>query len=288
MILTIFTPTYNRRDKLLRLYESLKHQSCNVFEWLVVDDGSTDNTEELIDSLIKENKIKIKYVKQNNSGKHVAHNTALNYAEGDFFFCVDSDDWVKEGFIDKFVKEISNLQCHGVIAYKIDTKENLLSKVFPKQLQESSLFDLSYIYDCSGEFSIIIKTSIARAYKFPVFENEKFLGESVIYDQIGEKYKFRLMEQVATVCEYQEDGLTINYNMLMKQNPSGFCLYYMQRIDLSYSYIKKICFAGKYHCFKIMSKNKNLNYLGKNRILVCVTKPLGVLFWIYYKLIRGF
>lgn len=288
MILTIFTPTYNRSDKLSRVYESLKCRNCNAFEWLIVDDGSTDDTEEVVNCFLKENKMSIKYVKQDNSGKHVAHNTALDYAEGEFFFCVDSDDWIKEGFIDRFVEEISNSECYGFIAYKMDTSGNLLSGVFPKQLKESSLFDLSEVYHCNGEFSIIIKTDIAKAYKFPVFKNEKFAGENLIYDKIGKQYKFKLMNQVATVCEYQKDGLTVNYSLLMKQNPSSFCLYYMQRIDLTHSYIQRICLAGKYHCFKIFSKNKNLHYLGKNRVLIWITKPLGSLFWLYYKLIRGF
>ena len=86
MILTIFTPTYNRQDKLSRVYESLRCQNSALFEWLIVDDGSEDSTEKLVDSFIKEKKIPIKYIKQNNGGKHVAYNTALNYAEGEYFF----------------------------------------------------------------------------------------------------------------------------------------------------------------------------------------------------------
>lgn len=288
MILTIFTPTYNRCDKISRVYESLKGQNHNFFEWLIVDDGSTDDTEAVVNSFLKENEISIKYVKQKNSGKHVAHNTALNHAAGEFFFCVDSDDWIKKGFISKLAEKTASLECHGFIAYKMDAVGKLLSDVFPKQLKESSLFDLSEVYHCNGEFSIIIKTDIAKAYPFPIFENENFMGESIIYDQISKIYKFKLLDQVATICEYQEDGLTGNYNMLMKQNPSGFCLYYMQRIDLTDSLGQRICFAGKYNCFKLLSKNTSLRYSGNNRMLIWLTKPLGGLFWIYYKLARGF
>ena len=288
MILTIFTPTYNRCDKISRVYESLKSQNRDIFEWLIVDDGSTDDTETLINSFLKENKISIKYIKQNNGGKHVAHNTALNYAEGTFFFCVDSDDWIKEGFIDRFAKEISSSDCYGLIAYKTDAAGKLLSETFPVQVKESSIFDLSEAYHCNGEFSIIIKTDIAKAYKFPVFENEKFMGENIIYDKMSEKYKFKLLNQIATVCEYQEDGLTANYNQLMKKNPSGFCLFFMQRVDLTYSPIQKVILAGKYNCFKLLSKNPGLHYSGNNRLLIWLTKPLGSLFWVYYKLTRGF
>ncbi len=288
MILTIFTPTYNRRNKLSRVYESLKCQSCDSFEWLIVDDGSVDDTEELVNSFRKENKIQIKYIKQNNGGKHTAHNTALNYAQGEFFFCIDSDDYMRDGFINDFIKKTQEIDCDGFIAYKIDVNGKLLSDKFPAQLKESSLFELSEVYHCNGEFSFIVKTAIAKRYKFPVFKNEKFMVESVIYDKISEKYKFKLMNEVATICEYQKDGLTANYTMLLKRNPSGFCLYHMQRIDLTSSYRKRICIAGKYNCFKILSKNKDLKYSGKNKMLVFATKPLGSLFWLYYKVIRGF
>ena len=134
MILTIFTPTYNRQDKLSRVYESLRCQNSALFEWLIVDDGSEDSTEKLVDSFIKEKKIPIKYIKQNNGGKHVAYNTALNYAEGEYFFCVDSDDWIEDDFIDKFNEEILSMAGDGYIAYKIDSYGKLLSDEFPKQL----------------------------------------------------------------------------------------------------------------------------------------------------------
>lgn len=288
MIITIFTPTYNRQDKLFRLYESLKSQKNNDFEWLIIDDGSQDNTEEVVNSFIEEKKITIKYIKQSNGGKHTAYNTALNYATGEYFFCIDSDDWLNENFINKFIKEIVESESYGYIAYKTDSDGNLLSKKFPKDLVETTLFDLSEVYGCSGEFSIILKTNIAKKFKFPIFKNEKFIGESVVYDRIGEQYQFTLMKEIATICEYQNDGLTVNYNHIMKKNPSGFCLYYMQRIDLTHPLFKKLVISGKFHAFKLFSKNKNINYNGKNKMFVLFAKPLGVLFFIYYKIVRGF
>lgn len=288
MIVTIFTPTYNRRDKIGRLYNSLKSQSCKDFEWLIIDDGSTDDTSELIHSFIEEKEVLIKYIKQSNGGKHTAYNTALTYAEGKYFFCIDSDDWISDDFIKKLLEEDENNNYNGFIAYKSDSKNQLLSKVFPDQVKECSLIELSDTYCCKGEFSIIIRNDIAKNYKFPVFKGEKFIGENVVYDKIGENYKFKLLHQIATICEYQEDGLTNNYNDLMKKNPSGFCLYYMQRIDLTHTLIKKIIFAGKYNCFKIYCQNKDLRYCGKDKILVFCTKPIGWIFWGYYKIRRGF
>lgn len=288
MLLTIFTPTYNRKNKIGRLYDSLKNQTNKSFEWLIIDDGSNDGTDKLIQNYIKEREIDIKYVRQDNGGKHVAYNTALNYVKGKYFFCVDSDDWIS----DEFVKELSNKSedkdYEGFIAYKSNSKNELLSKMFPPKIEKCSILDLSKTYHCEGEFSIIIRSDIARNYKFPVFKNEKFIGENVIYDRISEKYRFKLINKIATICEYQEDGLTNNYTDLMKQNPSGFCLYYMQRIDLVNSFIEKVSMAGKYNCFKRICNNQNIKYCGKNSALVYCTKPLGWLFWGYYKVKRGF
>lgn len=288
MLITIFTPTYNRKEQIKRLYNSLKNQSYKDFEWLIVDDGSTDDTSELVHDFVEEKAILIKYIKQSNGGKHTAYNTALNYAEGKYFFCIDSDDWIGDNFLEKLSKESKYKDCAGFIAYKCNSKNELLSKKFPRQVEECSLFNLSEKYHCEGEFSIIIRSNIAKKYKFPVFDNEKFIGENVVYDKLSEKYKFRLLAERATICEYQEDGLTDNYADLMKKNPSGFCLYYMQRIDLSCSFITKINMAGRYNCFRIFCNNKKLKYSGKNKMLVFYSKPLGWLFWIYYKVVRGF
>ena len=101
MLITIFTPTYNRKEQIKRLYNSLKNQSYKDFEWLIVDDGSTDDTSELVHDFVEEKAILIKYIKQSNGGKHTAYNTALNYAEGKYFFCIDSDDWIGDNFLEK-------------------------------------------------------------------------------------------------------------------------------------------------------------------------------------------
>ena len=90
--LTIFTPTYNRANTLGRLYESLKIQSNQDFEWLIVDDGSSDDTQALIDSFIEEQILSIRYIKQSNAGKQAAWNNAVLNAQGEFFCGVDSDD----------------------------------------------------------------------------------------------------------------------------------------------------------------------------------------------------
>ena len=97
-----------------------------------------------------------------------------------------------------------------------------------------------------------------------------------------------LIPETVTLCEYQMDGLTNNLNRLMKGNPGGFCLYYMQRIDLEHNLRKKIITAGKYNCFRRLAKGNKSKYLGRHKIIVLATKLEGLAFYLYYKIARGF
>ena len=289
MKLTIFTPTYNRSKTLKRLYKSLLLQSCTNFEWLIIDDGSTDNTKEVIENFISEQKIHIRYYHQTNGGKHIAYNFALEVAKGEYFFCVDSDDWLNEGTINNLFKTTKTLECNQfIVAYKSDSSNKLLSDNFPEKIQRTSLKKLYFKYKCHGEFSFVFPTALARRFPFPVFEGEKFVTEDIIYDQIDKNATALLLPQVLTICEYQPEGLTSNIISIIKNNPAGFCLYFMQRIDVQPSLKNKIITAGKYNCFKVLAKKQKTKYTGKYKTLVFLTVPLGIIFWCFYKIFRKF
>lgn len=289
MRLTIFTPTYNRADKLDRLYQSLRRQSCLGFEWLIVDDGSTDGTGAVVSAFQSgAEDFPIRYFRQENGGKHRAYNKALEKAEGDYFFCVDSDDWLAEDAVEHILNACEGLNDRLFIAaYKQDEQGKRLSTEFPG-IRECTLRELSDKYRCGGEYSLIFPTALARSFPFPVFDGEKFMGEAVVYDRIGAVADVRLLPQVITVCEYQEDGLSNNLNRIMQRNPAGYCLYFMQRIDLAPSLKERIITAGKYHCFCSFAGEQQSEYTGKYKLLVKLTKPLGALFRVYYVRKRGF
>lgn len=120
-LLTIFTPTYNRINELERLYSSLISQTDFRFEWLIVDDGSTDDTENMVVSWLDTSPFPIRYIKQPNSGKHVAHNLGATEASGEYFICVNSDDWLEPNAVETILHDITAL----------DTEEGLL---YPKLL----------------------------------------------------------------------------------------------------------------------------------------------------------
>lgn len=286
-MLTVFTPTFNRSTKLKRVYESLLSQSAENFEWLIVDDGSTDDTYMIVKGF-STNKFPIRYYKKVNGGKHTAYNLALEYANGEFLLCVDSDDWLSENAVKIISQSLSKEKANILMAYKMGQNGKLLSNPFPIGVNRAGILDLAHYYKCTGEFSLIFRTEYAKKYPFPVFTGERFITESVVYDRMFVSEKAFLLPEIITVCEYQNDGLTNNFNEIMKKNPKGYCLYFMQRIDAEISIRKRISTIGKYHCFYIMSKGEKNKYNGKYKLLVHLLSPLGWIAYFYYKWVRGF
>lgn len=288
MMLTIFTPTYNRADKLERIFISLCKQNCLDFEWLIIDDGSTDHTQDVVKSFMKAAPFSIRYCFQNNGGKHRAYNRALMLARGEFLFCVDSDDWLPEHavrYIEAASKDLISKQY--IVAYKLDEKGRQLSGEFP-DAPVTSIRELDEKYRCNGEFSLVFPMGLARQYPFPEFDGERFITESVVYDRIDLAAQPKLLPKTLTICEYQSEGLTNNLNKIMKNNPAGYCLFFVQRIDIQSSFVKRVICAGKYQCFCLFAGNKKTTYNGRHRFLVTLSTPVGWAFACYYKWRRGF
>ena len=287
MMLTVFTPAYNRAETLPRLYRSLCDQTCCDFEWLIIDDGSVDSTPELARDFLKEDRFSVRYVRKENGGKHTAHNLALEQAKGEWFLCVDSDDMLEPQAVAKLTQRFHGLKGeNGMIAYKTDLDGNLLSDPFPVGIHRERLHRLALVHGCRGEFSLVFSTDFARKFPFPVFSGERFVTESVIYDRMDARGQMVLLPEVLTVCEYQPDGYSSNFTKLMKQNPCGFCLYFLQRIDLQLTVKQRLIHAGKYWSFRWISRNRELKYRGKHRALVALAVIPGMAFRIYYKLFR--
>lgn len=229
--ITIFTPTYNRFALLQRLYESINCISYENFEWLVVDDGSTDETESFFRTILNNTHFPITYIKQNNGGKHTAINRGAQEAKGELFFIVDSDDLLPSDSLEEINHYYSKIKNNSKIAGVVGRKKIINSeKSFDLKEKEfiCSPFDFRYKFHYSGDMAEVIKTDILRQYPFPVFENENFVTESLVWFRIAEKYDFLYFDTSIYYCEYQEDGLTDNYWRLLKKNPKGSLLYYQE------------------------------------------------------------
>lgn len=226
-IVTIFTPTYNRAHTLGRLYESLLRQTDKRFEWLVIDDGSIDETKSLFDKWIKENKIVIKYIYQENGGKPKAHNTAVENCDTEIMFIIDSDDYLVDSGVEKTLKiweEIRNDDnLAGFMCYcGKNNNETLSGYKFPdiKYGTEEDLVKRGFI----GDLTYVFKTDVLKQYLFPDLENEKFIQESYVWMQLELKYRYLIVPEIFKICEYLEDGLTRQSDLIAK-NPKSYALY---------------------------------------------------------------
>ncbi len=222
---TVFTPTYNRARLLKRLYESLKEQSDKDFEWIIVDDGSKDNTEEVVQGFIKEKSIPIKYLKKENEGKHIAINVGCDMAEGELFFIVDSDDYIPKEAIEEvkrdWKKYRNNTGIAGLVYLKAWENGNLMGRKFEKDEFISNHVKEYNKGGVWGEKLKILRTEIFRKNKFPKYENEKYVGEHVLWIQVSRKYDLVYINKVLYIAEYLEDGLTMAGRKLRIENPLG-------------------------------------------------------------------
>ncbi|MBZ9636623.1 glycosyltransferase family 2 protein [Clostridium sp. FP1] len=259
--ITVFTPTYNRAYILNRLYESLKRQTNDSFLWLIVDDGSTDNTEELVNTWLSEELIEVRYCKQKNGGKQRAHNKGVELCDTELFICVDSDDYVTEDAIESFIStwdSIKNKQkISGIVALRGKDSDTPMGTWMPQNVEISPLTDLCDRYGFRGDTALLFRTDILKQFLFFVVQGEKFIGESYVYLQIDQHYSLYLLDRILYICEYLEDGYTANVRSLTKNNPRGYMVLNRQSAAFSKSIKSKYLNSIRYMVGCILSKEKH-------------------------------
>ena len=263
MTITVFTPTYNRAYRLPDLYHSLQQQTCKDFEWLVVDDGSTDNTSELFEQWqAEESSFPIRYFKQSNGGKHRAINRGVKVAKGEYFYIVDSDDQLTHDAIEQIMKLVpqveANPQLCGMCFRRSDLKTGkIIGTPFPKDGMLASSLEWGYKYHIDGDKSEVVKTEILRKYPFPEFEGENFVPEALIWNRIADSYRMICTNTAIYLCEYLPDGLSMGFNRNLRRNPRGFGLFYYEEMKLFISL--KVTFKNLLRviqCWWYIQKNK--------------------------------
>ncbi|WP_297599212.1 glycosyltransferase family A protein [uncultured Cetobacterium sp.] len=251
-MITVFTPTYNREDTLERLYKSLKNQTSKTFQWVIVDDGSTDKTESLIKKFIDEKKIEIIYKKVKNGGKMRAINLGVSLATQDYFFIVDSDDFLNEKAIESIEEEVITLpdDFAGLVFRKVEiSSEGEIKNInqrFGEDQIDSNPIDIFYNKKILGDKAEIIKTSIMREFPFVEIEGENFFPEGYIWNQIGERYSFRYIDKGIYYYQYLLEGYTKQFKEIMKKNPKGFKIYYSYMLKKNIPLKNKIKFFIRY------------------------------------------
>lgn len=242
---TVFTPTYNRAYILGDLYHSLQRQTCMDFEWLIVDDGSADDTKALVASWQgEENPFPIRYIYQENGGKCRAINRGLKEADGRLFFTVDSDDYLTDDAIEKVIRWDGELPRDGhfcgYVGNRGITPTQTPNRLFPGGYLDGTALDR---YDqVDGERAFVFYTEIHRKYLYPEFPGEKFLTEAVTWDLMAhDGYKMRFYNDIIWIWEYKDDGLTRAGYRVFLENPQGTGLFFRQKAEfLHYSLWNKL------------------------------------------------
>lgn len=278
MLLTVFTPTFNRAHLLSRTFQSLASQSFKDFEWLIVDDGSTDDTEAVVTSFQAKCDFPIHYIKKENGGKHTAHNHALIHAKGDFFFTVDSDDWLPEDGLthvaDACVGIAADKEVMGLIALKQFPDGRIIGNTYPWTGTLKTLRELE-LSGNGGERSLVFKTSMLRNYPYPVINGERFMTEAVVYDKFAVSKRFEVSNDTFTICEYQDNGLSSNPRHLMGRNPGCYKLYYRNRIDMAASFKERVGYLIRYNAFAKLYRGDQVEpYRGRHMLLKALLWPL--------------
>lgn len=266
--ISILTPTYNRGKLLLPLYESLKNLTFEDFEWLIVDDGSEDDTEQYALSWIADNiqnaEFPIRYIKKSNGGKHTAINRGVREANGELILILDSDDTLPEdslATIAQYYEQCKGYKdCAGVCGLMAHHDGQLIGTGFPKDPMYESALQFRYAEkgNVTGDLLEVYKTSVMREFPFPEIENEKFCPESLVWNRIANKYKLFCFNKVIYYRDYLEGGLTSKIVRIRMNSPIASTMTYAEMLDYNISLKWKIRSAINYWRFKYCITNKSL------------------------------
>nr|WP_314868088.1 glycosyltransferase family A protein [uncultured Prevotella sp.] len=266
--ISILTPTYNRGKLLLPLYESLKNLTFEDFEWLIVDDGSEDDTEQYALSWIAHNienaEFPIRYIKKSNGGKHTAINRGVREANGELILILDSDDTLPAdslATIAHYYEQCKGYKdCAGVCGLMAHHDGQLIGTGFPKEPMYESALQFRYAEkgNVTGDLLEVYKTSVMREFPFPEIENEKFCPESLVWNRIANKYKLFCFNKVVYYRDYLDGGLTSKIVRIRMNSPIASTMTYAEMLDYNISLKWKIRSAINYWRFKYCITNKSL------------------------------
>ena len=280
-MITVFTPTYNRGNLLNRLYQSLCRQNYKEFEWIIVDDGSLDDTSSIVNIIQDKHPcgdFSILYYKKENGGKHTAVNTGVQKAHGDLFFIADSDDILPPNAL-QTVAEVweqtkYNNSIGGICGFDGDINDgSIIGTGFPKEVHllnielsyhisigyiDATTRDVRFKLKVDGDMKEVFRTSVLREFPFPEIKGERFCPEVLVWNRIASKYKLRHINKIIYLVEYQQDGITSAITKSRMNSPIASTMTYAEMLDYNISLKWKIRSAINYWRFKYCITNKSL------------------------------
>lgn len=284
--ITVFTPTYNRAFCIGQVYESLVAQTNPDFVWLIIDDGSTDGTDKLVQSWIESGKIEIKYVYQQNQGMHGAHNTAYENIETELNVCIDSDDFMPEDAIEKILsiwdaRKAPNYA--GIIGLDAFKDGSIVGRAFPENFTSGKYGQLKKM-KIGGDKKFVYRTEVISKYpKYPIFEGERFVPLNYKYLLIDAQYDMIISNEVFCIVEYLEDGSSRNIVNSYKKNPRGFAHERLVRMQHAFTIKERFQNAVHYVSSSLFTKNKQFLSQSTNKPLTLLALPFGLLLHLYIR-----
>ncbi|RDI45708.1 glycosyltransferase family 2 protein [Falsibacillus pallidus] len=285
--LTVFTPTFNRAYTLHQCYESLIRQTCKDFIWLIIDDGSTDNTHSLVEKWIKEKKITIRYVYQQNQGMHGAHNKAYELIESELNVCIDSDDFMPDDAVEKilsFWKKYGGAHVAGIVGLDADRQGNVIGTLMPEEVKESTLINLYGKHKVKGDKKLVYRTELMKETPpYPIFPGEKYCPLSYKYILIDQKFPLLILNEVLCTVEYLPDGSSLNMISQYKKNPRGFSFFRKEAMKYSPTYKDRFRESIHYVSSNLMIGNGKFIFESPRKLTTLMTTPLGFILYFYLK-----
>ncbi len=277
--LTVFTPAYNRAHTLVRTYESLCRQTCKDFKWLIVDDGSTDGTRQLVNGWIADGKVEIIYIYQENQGMHGAHNTAYKHIDTELNTCIDSDDWMPDDAVEKIVsfwKEKGSEKYAGILALDEDKDGHIIGSEFPDRLKETTLQGY-YESGGRGDKKLVYRTDVINQYpEYPIFPGEKYVGLAYKYMLIDQDWKLLTLNEPLVIVEYQPDGSSFSMYKQYWNNPLGFAFFRKTEMLTTQKLKRQFIVCAHYVSSSIISHNWKFLKESPKKLMTLLSVPAGV------------
>ena len=285
---TVFTPTYNRAYLLHRVHDSLLEQTFKDFEWVIVDDGSTDNTQDLVNAWIEQAPFTIRYYFQDNGGKHRAFNHGVREAKGRFFLTFDSDDACTPNALERLLFHWDTIPAQdrkrfsAVTALSKTADGVVIGTHFPKEVFDSDSVTVKDKYGAKGDKWGFQRTDVLMEFPFPEIEGETFITESIVWNRIGMKYKTRYINESLQIKEYMSDGLTVNGTRVRVQNPRGSLLYDQERLSVCRMLVDRVKTAINYLRYALHAGCawKSLLRVPGSRTLLALLFPVSALMYV--------
>ncbi|MGM9851673.1 MAG: glycosyltransferase family A protein [Muribaculaceae bacterium] len=279
--LTVFTPAYNRAHTLPRTYQSLCRQTCHDFEWLVIDDGSTDNTRALVAQWIADGRIPIKYIYKDNGGLHTGYNTAYANIDTELCVCIDSDDWMPDNAVELILthwRKYGSDKYAGITGLDFFPSGEPIGGYFPDELTECHIIDFYLKKIHGGDTKQVLRTELMRSVApMQGFPGEKNFNPIYLILQVDDKYPSLILNRNLCFVEYQQgDSMSAGIFRQYINSPHSFAK--QRRLEMSLSHNTRrnlIRVAIHYNSSCIIAGEKDWLKTSPRKMLTLLTRPLG-------------